>query len=200
MLGVSYRADFSYLPNWGLSDEDRDAKHVSVAVAIAGMLPGLAAAHVGHGDAGSGLWAGILHPIFGPDHVVAMVAVGIWAAQRGAPCYLGAPHYVPVAMALGAVLGALDAPIPGIELGIALSAIALGLMVALSIRLPLRVAGLLVAVFAIFHGYAHGAELPGSANAISYLVGFVLATECCTYWASCSASPSAGPPARQRCE
>src|ERR1700682_3205980 len=149
---------------------------VSVAVAIAGMLPGLAAAHVGHGDAGSGLWAGILHPIFGLDHVVAMVAIGIWAAQRGAPAIWVLPITFPVAMALGAVLGALDAPIPGIELGIALSAIALGLMVALSIRLPLRVAGLLVAVFAIFHGYAHGAELPGSANAISYSVGFVLAT------------------------
>jgi urease accessory protein len=149
---------------------------VSVAVVIAGMLPGLAAAHVGHGDAGSGLWAGILHPIFGLDHVVAMVAVGIWAAQRGAPAIWVLPITFPMVMALGAVLGALGVPIPGTEIWIALSAITWGLIVALSVRPPLPVAGLLVAVFAIFHGYAHGAELPESTNAIAYSVGFVLAT------------------------
>jgi urease accessory protein len=149
---------------------------VSVAVAIASMLPGLAAAHVGHGDAGGGLLAGILHPISGLDHVVAMVAVGIWAAQRGAPAIWVLPITFPVVMALGAVLGALGAPSAGTEVGIALSAITLGLTVALSVRPPLPVAVLLVAVFAIFHGYAHGAELPESGNAISYFVGFVLAT------------------------
>jgi urease accessory protein len=86
------------------------------------------------------------------------------------------PVTFPLVMASGGVLGALGVPIPGVEIGIALSAIALGLMVTLSLRLPLWVAGAMVAVFAICHGYAHGAELPESANAIAYALGFVFAT------------------------
>jgi len=157
-------------------------KHVlSVAVAVAAMLPCFAIAHVGRGDAGGGLWAGVLHPVSGLDHIVAMVALGIWAAQLGAPAIWLLPIAFPLVVALGGALGALGVPVPGVEVGIALSAITFGLMIALSVRAPRRIAvsallGLLVAAFAIFHGYAHGAEIPESANAISYAAGFVLAT------------------------
>jgi urease accessory protein len=150
-----------------------------IAIAVACLLrPALALAHVGQGDIGGGFVAGVEHPIFGLDHVVAMVAVGIWGAQLGQPAIWVLPVTFPLVMAFGGVLGGLGVPIPGIEVGIAVSAIALGCMVALAARPPLRVAAVLVAVFAIFHGYAHGAELPQSANAISYAVGFVVATGC----------------------
>jgi urease accessory protein len=157
-------------------------KHVVfVVVAIAGMLPGLAVAHTGHGDAAGGLLAGLLHPVSGLDHIVAMVALGIWAAQLGAPALWVLPVAFPLVVAFGGVLGALGVPVPGVEVGIALSAITFGLMIALSVRAPRRIAasallGSLVAVFAIFHGYAHGAEIRASANATSYAAGFVLAT------------------------
>ena len=154
---------------------------LAVVVAIAAMLPCFAIAHVGHSDAGGGLWAGMLHPLSGLDHIAAMVALGIWAAQLGAPAIWLLPITFPLIVALGGALGALGVPVPGVEVGIALSAITLGLMIALSVRAPRRIAtsallGLLVAAFAIFHGYAHGAEIPESANAMSYAVGFVLAT------------------------
>ena len=140
--------------------------------------PALALGHVGQGDVQGGFVAGLEHPILGLDHVVAMVAVGMWGAQLGAPAIWLLPVTFPLVMAFGGVLGAIGVPIPGIELGIALSAIGLGAMVALAARPPLVVAALLVGVFAIFHGYAHGAELPESANAIAYSIGFVVATGC----------------------
>ena len=136
----------------------------------------LTLAHVGLGDVSGGFIAGVEHPIFGLDHVIAMIAVGIWGAQLGKPAIWVVPVTFPLVMAFGGVLGGLGVPIPGIEVGIACSAIALGGMIALAARLILWVAGVLVGTFAIFHGYAHGAELPDSANAISYAVGFVVAT------------------------
>jgi urease accessory protein len=155
---------------------DEHSMLCAVATIVSILLPSAAAAHVGQGDVGGGFLAGVLHPISGLDHVVAMVAVGIWGAQLGAPAIWVLPVTFPLVMASGGVLGALGVPIPGVEIGIALSAIALGLMVTLSLRLPLWVAGAMVAVFAICHGYAHGAELPESANAIAYALGFVFAT------------------------
>ena len=140
------------------------------------MAPAVALAHVGQGDLSGGFVSGVLHPIMGPDHVVAMVAVGLWGAQLGAPAIWVLPVTFPLVMAFGGVLGALGIPIPAIEIGIAVSAIVLGAMVAFSARPPLWFAMLLVGVFAIFHGYAHGAELPESANAITYSIGFVVAT------------------------
>lgn len=140
--------------------------------------PAMALAHVGQGDIGGGFIAGVEHPVFGLDHVVAMVAVGIWGAQLGLPAIWVLPVTFPLVMAFGGVLGGMGVPIPGIEIGIAVSAIALGCMIAFAARPPLWVAAVLVGVFAIFHGYAHGAELPGSANAIAYSVGFVVATGC----------------------
>ncbi len=140
------------------------------------LVPGLALAHVGQGDISGGLVAGFKHPISGLDHVVAMVAVGIWGAQLGAPAIWVLPVTFPLVMAMGGVLGALGVGLPGVETGIALSALGLGAMVLFAARPPLWVAGIMVAAFAICHGYAHGAELPESANPISYALGFVLAT------------------------
>ncbi|HWH49852.1 MAG TPA: HupE/UreJ family protein [Burkholderiales bacterium] len=138
--------------------------------------PALALAHVGQGDISGGFLAGVAHPVFGLDHVVAMVAVGIWGAQLGKPAIWVLPVTFPLVMAFGGVLGGLGVPIPGIEIGIAVSAIVLGGMIAFATRPPLWVAAIVVGIFAIFHGHAHGAELPESANAISYAVGFVAAT------------------------
>ena len=133
-----------------------------------------ASAHTG-GMTG-GFVGGFAHPLFGPDHVVAMVAVGLWGAFLGPPAIWVLPIVFPLVMALGGVIGILGVPLPGVETGIALSAIVLGMMVALAARPPLPVAALLVGAFAIFHGYAHGAELPPGTDAVAYSVGFVVAT------------------------
>ncbi len=158
----------------------RDTRPVSailpVSMLLLALMPRLAFAHVAQGDIGGGLVSGFLHPILGLDHVVAMIAVGMWGAQLGAPAIWVLPVTFPVVMALGGVLGAMGLPIPFIEIGIAVSAIMLGAMVAFAARPPLWVAGILVGLFAIFHGYAHGAELPESANAIAFSIGFVVAT------------------------
>lgn len=139
------------------------------------FLPSTAAAHTGTGDVG-GLISGMRHPISGLDHIVAMVAVGIWGAFIGGRAMWLLPVVFPVVMAFGGGLGVLGVPFPGIETGIALSAITLGAMVALAARPPLWVAALIVGFFAIFHGYAHGAELPEAANPLTYAVGFVVVT------------------------
>ncbi len=139
------------------------------------LLTSPALAHTGQGVAG-GFATGFLHPITGPDHVVAMVAVGMWGAFLGAPAIWLLPIVFPLVMAFGGVLGVMGVPMPGVELGIALSAIGLGLVVAFAARPPLWVAAVLVGAFAIFHGYAHGAELPGAINPLAYGIGFVLAT------------------------
>jgi urease accessory protein len=140
------------------------------------MAPAIALAHVGKGNMSGGFFSGFMHPIMGPDHVVAMVAVGLWGAQLGAPAIWVLPVTFPLVMAFGGVLGAAGVPIPGIEIGIAVSAIVLGGMVAFSARPPIWISMILVAIFAIFHGYAHGAELPESANAVAFSIGFVVAT------------------------
>lgn len=132
-------------------------------------------AHEGEGIAG-GFASGFLHPLFGPDHVVAMVAVGLWGAFLGAPALWVLPIVFPLVMAMGGVLGVIGVPLPAVEIGIATSAIVLGLVVALAARPPLWVAAVIVGAFAIFHGHAHGTELPEAANAISYSLGFVIAT------------------------
>ena len=149
-------------------------RSTAALLALVAALP--AHAHVGQGDVTGGLVVGFLHPMLGFDHVVAMVAVGIWGAQLGRPAIWVLPVTFPLVMALGGVLGVLGVPIPGVEIGVAASAIVLGAMIAFAVRPPLSLAGLIVALFAIFHGYAHGAELPASANAVSYAFGFVVAT------------------------
>ena len=147
---------------------------VWLIAAAAILLPVIALAHEG-GVAG-GLASGFTHPIFGLDHVVAMVAVGLWGAFLGQPAIWLLPVVFPVVMACGGLLGISGLPIPAVETGIAASALALGAVVALALRPPLWVAALLVGVFAVFHGHAHGTELPQAANPLAYGVGFVVAT------------------------
>jgi urease accessory protein len=133
-------------------------------------------AHEGEGISVGGFGAGFLHPLTGPDHIVAMVAVGLWGAFLGAPAIWVLPVVFPLVMAMGGVLGVIGVPLPGVEVGIAASAIVLGLVVAFAARPPLWIAAVIVGVFAIFHGHAHGTELPEAANPISYSLGFVIAT------------------------
>ncbi|MGF1610185.1 MAG: HupE/UreJ family protein [Kiloniellales bacterium] len=134
-----------------------------------------ALAHVGEGAVG-GFVSGFTHPIFGWDHVVAMVAVGLWGAFLGAPAIWLLPVVFPLVMACGGALGVLGVPLPAVEAGIAASAIVLGLAVALALRPPLWLAAVVVGVFAVFHGHAHGTELPEATDALTYSVGFVIAT------------------------
>lgn len=136
-----------------------------------------AEAHTGAGVVG-GFWSGVLHPITGWDHVVAMVAVGLWGAFLGRPAIWLLPVVFPLVMAFGGALGVLGVPLPHVETGIALSALVLGLAVALAAKPPLWLAAVLVGIFAIFHGHAHGTELPGAADPFAYALGFVIATGC----------------------
>jgi urease accessory protein len=107
-----------------------------------------------------------------------MIAVGLWGAQLGAPAIWVLPVAFPLVMAVGGMLGVLGVLVPGIEYGIATSAILLGAAVAFEVRPPIVIAALLVGVFAIFHGHAHGTELPSGQSALLYSIGFVIATGC----------------------
>jgi urease accessory protein len=141
---------------------------------LCALAASLALAHTG--SVGGGLVGGLAHPLFGPDHVAAMVAVGLWGAFLGAPAIFILPVVFPLVMALGGALGIFGVPLPGVEVGIAVSAVTLGMMVALAAKPPLWVAAIIVGLFAIFHGHAHGAELPPGADAVAYSAGFVIAT------------------------
>lgn len=139
------------------------------------LAAGEAAAHTGESVSG-GLISGFTHPILGWDHVVAMVAVGLWGAFLGKPAIWILPVVFPLVMAVGGAAGVAGIPIPAVETGIALSGVVLGLLVAFAVRAPLWVAAVLVGVFAIFHGHAHGTELPEAANPFAYSIGFVVGT------------------------
>lgn len=138
------------------------------------LMPGPALAH--EGDSSSGFVSGFTHPMFGLDHVLAMVAVGLWGAQLGPPAIWLLPVAFPLVMSIGGFLGLIGVPLPGTEIGVAVSAIVLGAMVFLQARPKLPVALFLVALFAIFHGYAHGTELPPGESGILYSIGFVIGT------------------------
>ncbi len=138
------------------------------------VLSNEALAHTDH-DAG-GFTSGLYHPISGLDHVLAMVAVGLWGAQLGKPSIWLLPVAFPIVMSLGALLGLLGMPLPGVEIGIAASALALGVMVLGEVKPRLAVALVMVGFFAIFHGHAHGTELPEGQSGVLYSIGFVLAT------------------------
>jgi urease accessory protein len=147
-------------------------------LALALALAGTAASAMAHSAAGGvgGFAAGFVHPVLGWDHVIAMVAVGLWGAFLGRPAIWVLPVVFPLVMAFGGALGVAGVRLPGVEVGIAVSAIVLGAMVAFAARPPLGVAAVIVGAFAIFHGHAHGAELPVAADPLAYSLGFVLAT------------------------
>lgn len=146
-----------------------------LAPAAALLLARIAAAHTAETPA-EGFLSGLLHPLSGPDHMLAMLAVGLWGAQLGPPALWLLPVTFPMIMAFGGLAGLLGLSLPGVEIGIALSAIALGGVVLAELRPPLWIAALLVGIFAIFHGNAHGTELPEGASALLYSMGFVIAT------------------------
>ncbi|WP_405232716.1 HupE/UreJ family protein [Lentisalinibacter salinarum] len=139
------------------------------------LLADAALAHEAEGFAG-GFVSGLLHPLFGWDHVVAMIAVGLWGAFLGVPAIWLLPVVFPLVMAVGGAAGVAGMPLPAVEAGIAASALVLGAMVALAARPPLWAAAAIVGVFAVFHGHAHGTELPHAAGPLAYSAGFVIST------------------------
>ncbi|PNG27779.1 HupE/UreJ family protein [Methylocella silvestris] len=145
-----------------------------LALAVAG-LPISADAHVGIGDT-HGFMHGFAHPIGGLDHVLAMVAVGMFAAYLGGRALWLTPAAFVLMMGVGGALGLAGVALPFVEIGIAASVIVLGLAVALQWSLPTVAAMALVGFFAIFHGHAHGAEMPADASGLDYALGFMLAT------------------------
>ena len=146
-----------------------------IALIAAALAPAIAFAHEETGQA-AGFLAGLLHPVTGIDHVLAMISVGLWGAVLGPPAVWVLPVAFPLVMALGGLMGLLGIPLPGLEIGIALSAIVLGTMVLAEARPPIWLAALIVAIFAVFHGHAHGRELPEGTSALLYSLGFVIAT------------------------
>ena len=134
-----------------------------------------ALAHVGD-HSHMGFAEGLLHPFSGLDHVLAMVAVGLWASQLGGRALWVLPLTFPVVMAAGAALGMSGVVLPGVEVGIAGSVMVLGAAVALALRPSLAVSIPLIGAFALLHGYSHGVELPASVSAVSYGTGFIAAT------------------------
>jgi urease accessory protein len=139
------------------------------------LLPSLAHAHVGVGETG-GFLHGMGHPLSGLDHICAMVAVGLWAAQMGGRAIWAVPLTFVSVMALGGVLGMLSINVPLVETGIVISVLALGVLIAASARLPLAASIAIVGLFAIFHGHAHGAEMPETVSGLAYGAGFIIAT------------------------
>ena len=146
----------------------------SAAALLVLAAPSVALAHAG--GSAAGMLSGLGHPVSGFDHVIAMIAVGLWGAQLGPPAVWVLPLTFPLMMAFGGMLGLIGLPLPGVEIGIALSAVLLGAAVATEWRPPLALAIVFVGVFAIFHGHAHGTELPPGQSGLLYSLGFVIST------------------------
>ena len=139
------------------------------------LAPTAAFAHVGVGST-SGFVHGFMHPLSGLDHQLAMILVGVFAYQLGGRALWLVPLTFVSVMALGGFLGVMGIPVPFVEVGIALSVIVLGAIVAFGVKAPLAVAMAAVGFFAIFHGHAHGSEMPLDASGFEYGLGFMLAT------------------------
>ena len=148
---------------------------VTTFVAFLVFAPIAALAHPGHDGAG-GLVHGFVHPVTGIDHVLAMIAVGVLAAQYGGRALWLVPMSFLVAMAIAGVIGMAGIVVPVAEIGIGVSVVVLGLAIAFQLRPPTFVAMAVVGFFALFHGYAHGAELPDGMTGLSFALGFLLAT------------------------
>jgi urease accessory protein len=148
---------------------------VSVAAAVLAAGSTVASAHVGVGDT-AGFAYGFGHPLGGLDHILAMIAVGLYAAQLGGRAVWLVPASFVCFMIFGAALGVADVAVPFVEIGIGLSVVFLGAAVACGLRVGPAAAMAVVGFFAIFHGHAHGAEMPGTAAGLAYGVGFAMAT------------------------
>lgn len=150
-------------------------QYLGGAISITLLIPTVASAHTGMGDP-SGFWHGLGHPIGGLDHILAMVAVGLWAAQMGGKALWLVPGAFVATMTGSSVLGHFGLPLPGVEQGILASDFILGLLLLFAARLPLGVSIGIVSILAIFHGYAHGAEMPDTALGLTYGIGFITST------------------------
>ncbi|WP_318012983.1 HupE/UreJ family protein [Mesorhizobium sp. ESP7-2] len=165
-------------PNFRQTDAFRPGRVFVSRLVVSCVLismPTAVQAHIIQSGSG-GFGSGFEHPLTGPDHFLAMFAVGLWGAQIGGRSIWTLPVAFPLIMVLGGIAGIAGIPLPGVEIGIALSIIALGLAIACAWRPAEWMALLLIAVFAICHGYAHGAELPNAADPADYAIGFVIAT------------------------
>lgn len=140
------------------------------------LIPSLAQAHPGVPGHTHGFSNGLSHPLTGLDHICAMVAVGLWAAQRGGRALWLVPATFISVMIIGGVLGMGGMRIPFVEQGIAASVLILGIFIAVAVRLPLAASVVIVGLFALFHGYAHGAETSETASGLNYAVGFIIVT------------------------
>lgn len=149
-------------------------RNLAIVMLVIGIA-GPAYAHDAKNLAG-GAVVGFEHPFSGFDHLLAMVAVGIWGAFLGRPLIYLLPIVFPTVMAFGAVLGMSAVPFPPVEIGIALSVLTLGSAIAFGWRAPIWLAVTIVAIFGLFHGFAHGRELPSMANPVAFSLGFVVAT------------------------
>ena len=146
-------------------------KFAIAAVAVEASL----LAHTGHGSV-SGFASGFSHPIGGADHILAMVAVGLWAAQNGGRALWAVPLSFVLMMVAGAAMGVGGIQVPLIEEGILASVLVLGAMIAFGVKMPVVFGSAIVGLFAVFHGAAHGAEMPLSVGGGEYALGFALAT------------------------
>lgn len=150
-------------------------KTMPIFMFLLALLPGVTCAHTGTG-ATTGFIHGFSHPIYGIDHLLAMVAVGLWAIQMGGKAKWFIPGSFVITMAIGGILGFTGTTIPFVEQGILLSLLILGVFITAAFKLPLPYSGTIVALFALFHGFAHGAEMPETIGAVSYAAGFAGAT------------------------
>jgi len=147
---------------------------LGIAAASLALVPTIAFAHPGH--EGAGLVYGFLHPLGGPDHIIALVAVGLLAARLGGRALWLVPASFVGAMTVAGFAGTTGAGLPYVETGIALSVVVLGAVAVFGVAMPLAAAMGLAAFFAVFHGYAHGIEMPETASGLAYGAGFVAAT------------------------
>lgn len=147
------------------------------------MLTATAAlAHPGHGtDIHSGFLSGLLHPLMGFDHLLAMAAIGFWSMRQSTAMKRGTPLFVVGGMVVGAAIALAGINLAGVETGIALSVLLVGVLIATLAKLPTAVGGTLVALFMIAHGYAHGAEMAAGTGLLSYMTGFLVATLAITF-------------------
>lgn len=139
------------------------------------LFPGSVLAHTG-GGVFAGFESGFAHPLTGADHLLAMIAVGLWAAQRGGKTLWIVPAVFIALMIFGGALAISNIPVPYVEEGILLSVLILGIVIAVGLRLPLGIQAFIVGVFAVFHGHAHGTEIPFAAEAVAYSLGFASGT------------------------
>ena len=147
---------------------------IAALLALSVYIP-TASAHSIASESGS-LISGLVHPLMGLDHILAMIAVGFWAAQLGGSALWRLPLSFMSMMVFAAVIAASGFNLPSADLLIAASVICLGCLIALGIRLPINISACLVGLFAVFHGYAHGLEMPQTPSAIYYGSGFIIAT------------------------